>query len=60
MSYNTQNKKIKFITGKTLIVGIDVVSETHQARAFDWLIISVVRSHPEMPFSQMFKKMFDL
>ena len=29
MSYNTQNKKIKFITGKTLIVGIDVVSETH-------------------------------
>ena len=36
MKYNTQNAKIKSITEKTLIVGIDVGSETHFARAFDW------------------------
>lgn len=36
MNYNTQNAKIASITEKTLIVGIDVGSETHYARAFDW------------------------
>ena len=36
MNCNTQNAKIKSITEKTLIVGIDVGSETHFARAFDW------------------------
>ena len=36
MKCNTQNKKIAAITEKTLIVGIDVGSETHYARAFDW------------------------
>lgn len=36
MNSNTQNKKIAAITEKTLIVGIDVGSETHFARAFDW------------------------
>ena len=35
-NYNTQNAKIASITEKTLIVGIDVGSETHYARAFDW------------------------
>ena len=29
MKYNTQNAKIASITEKTLIVGIDVGSETH-------------------------------
>ncbi len=32
----TQNEKIKAITEKTLVVGIDVGSETHFARAFNW------------------------
>ena len=32
---NTQNAKIASITEKTLIVGIDVGSETHYAKAFD-------------------------
>lgn len=32
----TQNTKIAAITEKTLIIGIDVGSETHFARAFDW------------------------
>lgn len=36
MNFNTQNTKIAAITEKTLIVGIDVGSETHFARAFDW------------------------
>ena len=35
MKYNTQNAKIEAITEKTLIVGIDVGSETHYARVFD-------------------------
>ena len=36
MNYNTQNVNIASITEKTLIVCIDVGSETHFARAFDW------------------------
>ena len=36
MNYNTQNAKIASITEKTLVVGIDVGSEMHYARAFDW------------------------
>lgn len=36
MNCNTQNAKIASITEKTLIVGIDIGSESHYARAFDW------------------------
>ena len=36
MNCNTQNTKIANITEKTLIVGIDIGSESHYARAFDW------------------------
>ena len=36
MKSTTQNSKIAAITEKTLIIGIDVGSETHFARAFDW------------------------
>lgn len=36
MNSNTQNKKIKAITEKTLVIGIDVGSEVHYARAFDY------------------------
>ena len=36
MKYNIQNSKIASITEKTLIVGIDVGSQVHYARAFDW------------------------
>jgi hypothetical protein len=32
----TQNERIMQITEKTLIVGIDVGSETHHARAFNF------------------------
>ena len=34
MKSNTQNAKIEAITEKTLVLGIDVGSETHYARAF--------------------------
>ena len=36
MKSNTQNKKIEAITESTLVIGIDVGSETHYARVFDW------------------------
>ena len=36
MKYNTQNAKIASITEKTLIVGIDVGSEKHYFRDFNW------------------------
>lgn len=36
MKSNTQNAKIAAITEKTLIIGIDVGSEAHFARAFNW------------------------
>jgi transposase len=36
MKSNTQNAKIAAISEKTLVIGIDVGSETHFARAFNW------------------------
>ena len=36
MNSNTQNAKIEAITETTLVLGIDVGSETHYARAFDY------------------------
>ena len=36
MNCNTQNAKIETINEKTLVVGIDVGSETPYARAFAW------------------------
>ena len=36
MKSNTQNAKIEAITEKTLVLGIDVGSKTHYARAFDY------------------------
>lgn len=34
--YSTQNQKISQITENTLVIGIDIGSNTHYARAFDW------------------------
>ena len=34
MKSNTQNAKIESITDKTMVIGIDIGSETHYARAF--------------------------
>ena len=32
----TQNEKIRQVTEGTMVVGIDIASETHWVRAFDW------------------------
>ena len=32
----TQNDRLKQVTSETLIVGVDVGSQTHFCRAFDW------------------------
>ena len=45
MKSNTQNKKIEAITEKTLVVGIDVGSEMHYARAFDHRGIEYSKKH---------------
>ena len=31
-----QEEKIRQVTEKTIVVGVDIASETHWARAFDW------------------------
>ena len=36
MDYTTQNKKIEIITEETIVIGVDIGSETNFARAFDW------------------------
>ena len=36
MDYTTQNKKIELITEDTIVIGVDIGSETNFARAFDW------------------------
>lgn len=43
MNSNTQNAKIEAITEKTLVIGIDVGSETHNARAFTWRGIELTK-----------------
>lgn len=32
----TQNEKIRQVTDTTIVIGVDIASETHWARAFDW------------------------
>ena len=44
MKSNTQNKKIEAITEKTLVIGIDVGSETYYARVFDYEVLNSLRN----------------
>ena len=37
----TQNEKISQVTEETLVTGIDIASEVHYARAFDWIGIEL-------------------
>ena len=39
----TQNEKISQVTNTTLVVGIDISSETHYVRAFDWRGIELTK-----------------
>ncbi len=45
MKSNTQNAKIEAVTENILVVGIDVGSEFHYARAFDWRGIEYSKKH---------------
>jgi len=58
MKSNTQNKKIEAITEKTLVIGIDVGSETHYARAFDYRGIEFSRKPFKFSNSEAGFKMF--
>ena len=49
MNSNTQNAKIEAITEITLVLGIDVGSETHYARAFDYRGIEYSQSFATQP-----------
>ncbi len=42
MNY-TQNMKILQVKKETLVVGVDIGSEEHYARAFDWLDIELAK-----------------
>ena len=42
MNY-TQNRKIAQVTETTLVVGVDIGSQYHYARAFDWRGIEITR-----------------
>lgn len=42
MNY-TQNRKIMQVTEATLVVGVDIGSQWHYARAFDWRGIELTR-----------------
>lgn len=41
--YYTQNRKIMQVTETTLVVGVDIGSQWHYARAFDWREIELTR-----------------
>ena len=41
----TQNDRLKQVTSDTLIVGVDVGSQTHFCRAFDWRGFELSRSN---------------
>lgn len=40
---HTQNRKIMQVTQTTLVVGVDIGSQWHYARAFDWRGIELTR-----------------
>ena len=39
----SQNSKISQVTEETIVVGVDIASETHYARAFDWRGIELAK-----------------
>ena len=39
----TQNGKMSQVTVGTIVVGVDIASETHYARAFDWRGIELAK-----------------
>ena len=42
----TQDAKIRQVTENTIVVGVDIASETHWARAFDWRGVELGKARP--------------
>jgi transposase len=40
----TQNEKIRQLTESTMVIGMDIASESHWARAFDWRGIELAKA----------------
>ena len=55
----TQNEKIRQVTNKTLVVGIDISSETHYVRAFDWRGMELTGTFKFESTSYGFKQMME-
>ena len=53
---STQNKKIEQVKETTMIVGIDVGSEKHYFRAFNWRGIELTRK----PISKLYRRIQQL
>ena len=55
----TQNEKISQVTNETLVVGIDISSENHYVRAFDWRGIELTQTFKFESTSYGFKQMLE-
>lgn len=55
----TQNEKISQVTNETLEVGIDISSETHYVRAFDWRGIELTKTFKFESTSYGFRQMME-
>ena len=55
----TQNEKISQVTNETLVVGIDISSETHYVRAFDWRGLELTKTFKFESTSYGFKHLID-
>lgn len=55
----TQNEKISQVTNETLVVGIDISSENHYVRAFDWRGIELSKTFKFESTSYGFKRLME-
>ncbi len=55
----TQNEKISQVTNETLVVGIDISSETHYVRVFDWRGMELTKTFKFESTSYGFKQMME-
>ena len=53
----TQEEKIRQVTKKTIVVGVDIASETHWARAFDWRGLELGKALPFANSAEGFAQM---
>lgn len=48
----TQNQNIRQITETTIVIGVDIASETHWERAFDWRSLELAIFIGTIPLEQ--------